>query len=196
MSNAQAQLFAALEVVQEREGAIGQMLTRGLDGEEGVDPARLTAQQCAKLRYVLITQRRADLLDGYADEDLCDQAQDSILMFNTSFSYRIFPLIDRVVKKAVRIQKKKRDHALAFDHLLALSHNILEYSHWAHDHEDSEECCKVLTKLGLAWKGVLAKTDAELGIDAEYTRPGITYLLRNVENLTVGLDEHTAWPWQ
>ena len=93
-------------------------------------------------------------------------------------------------------QKKKRDHALAFDHLLALSHNILEYSHWAHDHEDSKECCKVVTKLGLAWKGVLAKTDAELGIDAEYTRPGISYLLRNVENLAVGLDEHTAWQWQ
>ena len=34
-----------------------------------------------------------------------------------------------------------------------------------------------MQKLGAAWSDLLAHTDAELGIDSEYTRPGVEALL-------------------
>ena len=48
---------------------------------------------------------------------------------------------------------------------MAFSHTILQYDSWAHDNEDSQECCEATNALGKAWKKLLKKSDAELGID-------------------------------
>lgn len=149
--------FQALEQVQSREGCIGQLLVTGVD--EGCDPENLTTADCAKLRFVLISQSRADLLESYGDLVLGDQAHDSVMMFNTSFSYTVIPLILRTARK------KFKTNALAFDNLIAFSQTILQYDCWAHDNEDSQECCAATNALGKAWKKLLKKTDAELGID-------------------------------
>ena len=80
-------------------------------------------------------------------------------MFNTSFSYTVIPLILRTARK------KFKTNALTFDNLMAFSHTILQYDSWAHDNEDSQECCEATNALGKAWKKLLKKSDAELGID-------------------------------
>ena len=63
--------FQTLEQVQNRENCIGQMLVTGIG--EDCDPENLTAADCAKLRFVLISQSRADLLESYGDLILGDQ---------------------------------------------------------------------------------------------------------------------------
>ena len=149
--------FQSLEQVQTREGCIGQMLVTGIDDD--CNPEKLTKADCAKLRFVLINQSRADLLDSYEDLVLGDQAHDSVMMFNTSFSYTVIPLILRTARK------KFKTSALSFDNLFAFSQTILQNDYWAHDNEDSQECCEATNALGKAWKKLLKKTDAELGID-------------------------------
>ena len=157
VASAKDAYFQALDQVQLREDCIGQMLVTGID--EPCDPENMTPADCAKLRFVLISQSRADLLESYGDLVLGDQAHDSVMMFNTSFSYTVIPLILRTARK------KFKTNALTFDNLMAFSHTILQYDSWAHDNEDSQECCEATNALGKAWKKLLKKSDAELGID-------------------------------
>jgi len=44
---------------------------------------------------------------------------------------------------------------------------------WIHDNEDSKFVQHAMPTLAGAWKKVLDKSDAELKIDAEFTRPGV-----------------------
>ena len=177
--------FEALEAVIERENADGQMLVTGVSAD--ADPNNLSADECDQLRYILINKQRGDLLDYYEDIILGDQADDSFLMFDTSFSYKLIPLIARIATK------KFKSDAEAFNHLFAFSYNILQFDVWAHDNEDEYECLRATSKLGKAWKKLLKKDNAQLKIDAEYTRPAIVDLLKKVEALTNHIDGHKKW---
>ena len=51
-----------------------------------------------------------------------------------------------------------------------------------HPREPGCELEKAIKALAKAWKDTLKKGDAELGIDAEFTRPGIESLLQQLED--------------
>lgn len=54
-----------------------------------------------------------------------------------------------------------------------------------------------MQNLGKAWSGLLAHTDAELGIDSEYTRPGIEALLRRfTESVNSTLEQVDCAPFE
>lgn len=195
--------FARLTAFQEEGGYLGQMLIEGIsrsgddseDEEEDYDSdgdgddnkarnAKLTEEQMASLRFVLITQNRADQLDAMREYILGDQADDGILMFNTSFSYGIHDGFYSF--KSDMYAKKAKTWAKKFDLLFAYTYHLQEYDVWMHDNEgDMEDMVKDLAKL---WKKLLAKDDAALGIDAEYTRPGVLALLEQFRKKTEQVD--------
>lgn len=145
--------------------------SEGEEEEEGKGPS-YTAEQIATLRHIIITQRRADALEKMETVVLGKQSGDTIRMFNTSFSYEIFQKIPPVIRKIA-----KKNPPAQFDDLFALTSNLHEYDVWMMDYEDSDMLKRLLTQLGNAWKKLLAMSDEQLGIDSEFTRPGVTRLL-------------------
>eukprot|EP01102_Stenamoeba_stenopodia_P003578 TRINITY_DN1375_c0_g3_i1.p1 TRINITY_DN1375_c0_g3~~TRINITY_DN1375_c0_g3_i1.p1 ORF type:complete len:238 (+),score=82.04 TRINITY_DN1375_c0_g3_i1:82-795(+) len=181
--------FERLEAVQEKYHAIGSTLERGVeknnddssedddDDDDDDEGENLTEEQVAVLRHILITKRRDQYLEKLRKVVLGDQADDDILMFTTSFSYTI----PDIVTKQIRAIAKHKTPAEKFDHLFALTKTLQTYDNWLHDYEDDEALRRhVVVPLGTAWKKLLAHTNEELEIDAEFTRPGVEAMLEKL----------------
>ena len=57
---------------------------------------------------------------------------------------------------------------------------LTRFDHWMTDnkcYEPGGACEKAVARLAAAWKALLRHGDAALGIDAEFTRPGVEALL-------------------
>ena len=139
--------------------------------EEDEDTSKYTAEQMSSLRYIMITKRRSDLLDETRQLILGDQANHSIMMFNTSFSYAVLDGFYHFKKE----YGKAKSPELKFDELLAYTYILQEYDVWMHDNEGGMD--GMVKDLAGMWKRLLKNDDDKLGIDAEYTRPGVMQLL-------------------
>jgi len=130
------------------------------------------------IRFVLINQSRSDALDEMREFVLGEQANSNLMMFNTSFSYSVrgsffefldmFPMISR-------------DWSKKFDMLFAYTFTWKQYDVWVHDNEGGMN--DMVEGLARLWKKTLKKSNAQLGIDDEYTKPGILVLLETFKNL-------------
>ena len=181
-------------------GGVGFMITRGVDGESdesssdeergggGGGREELNAEQVATLRHVILTKRRHACVERAQREVLGEQADHDFMMFGTSFSWDVLDLLH--AKCAAQAKKAAKDPALAFDELLAFTAAISEHDVWVHDNEEPDELVGAVNKLGKAWAKLLAKSDAELGIDAEYTRPGVQALLEEFQETVADLGEY------
>ena len=88
-----------------------------------------------------------------------------------------------------------------FDALFGLTHGLKSFDYWMHDNEcwqPGEELEKAMAALAKAWRDMLKKSDAELGIDKEFTRPGIVSLLEQLEDDFSGCEatEDFAFKWR
>eukprot|EP00900_Chrysochromulina_parva_P020209 jgi/Chrpa1/2821/Chrysochromulina_OHIO_Genome00010107-RA len=95
-------------------------------------------------------------------------------MFGTSEGNQICIGLPREVKKALKLKTLPE----RFDTLSALTYAIKEYVFWMNDNE----CWESGAELETAMKVLAKACDAELGIDAEFTRPGIEALLEQLED--------------
>ena len=181
--------FEAFDKVQKRNPKIiGPMMIRGItktrgedsdsegldddDEEEEEDTSKYTAEEMAALRYVFITKEREFHLDTMRDFVLGEKANSAILMFTTSFSYEIR---DGFYEYRNMSWKQLKTPAEKFDSLFAYTYLLKMYDTWMHDNEgDMEEVGEGLAAL---WKGLLKNSDEKLGIDPEYSRPGVIALL-------------------
>jgi hypothetical protein len=78
----------------------------------------------------------------------------------------------------------KKSPPQKFDALFGLTYAIHYQDSWLHDNEcwgNGGELEKVIKKLGRAWKKLLAYDDATLGIDSQFSRPGVEALLEKFE---------------
>jgi len=147
------------------------------DSEEEEDTSKYTADEMKTLRYVFITKERESHLDKMKDYVLGEQANDMVMMFNTSFSYGIR---DGFYEYRNVSWKKLKTPAEKFDSLFAYTYLLKMYDVWMHDNEgDMEDMVEGLAAL---WKGLLKKSDEKLGIDPEYTRPGVLALLEDFQS--------------
>lgn len=147
------------------------------DSEEEEDTSKYTAEEMKTLRYVFITKEREFHLDMMKDYVLGEQANDMVMMFNTSFSYEIK---DGFYEYRDMSWKELKTPAEKFDSLFAYTYLLKMYDVWMHDNEgDMEEMVEGLAAL---WKGLLKKSDEQLGIDPEYTRPGVLALLEDFQS--------------
>lgn len=68
-----------------------------------------------------------------------------------------------------------------FDALFAVTWVLRKQDFWMHDNECWEaggECESATSRLAAAWKALLRHSDQELGIDADFTRPGVEAMLQ------------------
>ncbi|KOO25633.1 hypothetical protein Ctob_003621 [Chrysochromulina tobinii] len=147
------------------------------DDEEEHDTKEYTAEDISRLRHILINDSRDKALKKAQKFATCG----SSMMFGTSEGNQICIGLPREVKKALKLKTLPE----RFDTLFALTYAIKEYDFWMNDNEcwesgaELETAMKVLAK---AWRDLLKRSDAELGIDAEFTRPGIEALLEQLED--------------
>ena len=77
-----------------------------------------------------------------------------------------------------------KDLPTKFDKLLGLTYQLQNYDNWMEDNEcfePGEELEKGIKALAGAWKKMLKNNDEDLGIDSEFTRPGVEGMLKKLE---------------
>jgi hypothetical protein len=129
--------------------------------------------QMDALRFVLVTKPRAAAIDEMREFVLGDQVNESMIMsFNTSFSYNaIMDSFFQLKKKLSSMRKWDQK----FDKLYGFTFTIHQFDVWMQDNEGGLN--DMVLGLAKLWKNMLKKSDADLGIDAEYTRPGVMCFL-------------------
>mmetsp|Transcript_2723 Transcript_2723/g.5915 ORF Transcript_2723/g.5915 Transcript_2723/m.5915 type:complete len:249 (+) Transcript_2723:1-747(+) len=146
------------------------------------EAAKVTQQQLDNVRFVMITKNRANLILFFRKKLLGDQADSCLLMFDTSFGNTVYQYYQTWKRRF----NKGKDWTQKFDLIFSLTWNLNEFDTWMVDNEEGEGMNQLVKDLAGAWKRVLRKTDAELGIDSEFTRPGIVCFLnkfkRSVES--------------
>ena len=158
------------------------------EDEDGVgvdiDFAKITEEEVAATRLIVITRNRNEEFDTMRDFILGDQTDAELMCFDTSFSYSIlngFRLFQH------KLYPMKKSWAAKFDLLLAYTYNLMIENVWAMDNEGGME--NIVEPLAAMWKTLLAKDDNELGIDSEYTRAGTITLLEDFREMLEELEE-------
>ena len=175
-------------------GASGAILVKGIshkkeeeeeedgdgDGDDDDDDEKrkarqdkFTVAQVAELRHIIVTLSREKALTAGTKFATGGQHKESWMTFNTHHGNTVIKGIEEHVAKAV----KKKLLADRFDALYGLTSALKTYEVWMEDNEYGEEITDHVQSLAKAWKTLLAHSDAELGIDTEFTRPGIQSLL-------------------
>jgi len=107
-------------------------------------------------------------------------------MFSTSFSYHVIGSLKLLQRQ---LREYKDDWGCKFDKLLGYTHNINEYDVWMHDHETGWDGHRYVAALARLWKEVLQKSDAQLRIDSEFTRPAVLYMLQKFKEKVEDIDK-------
>lgn len=161
------------------------------DGTEEDDTKEYTAAEIAKLRHILINDSR-DMALAKAEKFTGGTS-----ISGTSEGTLVVIGVPGEIAKALR----KRSIPASFDHLFALTYHLQSYDYWMHDNECWEpghELEQAVRALARAWRYMLTHSNEELGIDGEFTRPGIMALLSNLEDdfRACETTEHFPFQWR
>ena len=185
--------FDKKKAFMKEKGYIGSILVKGIeqDGDEEEeeeekeeDCDKYTEEQMNGLRFIMITQNRADKLDEMSSLVLGDQANSCFMMFNTSFSYKVLDSLGTIKS----LLKKTKTPAQKFDLLFAYTHMVKEYDVWMHDNEGGMD--KFTKGLASLWKRLLETSDEDLGIDAEYTKPALEEFLLQFKTQVESIEDY------
>jgi hypothetical protein len=166
------------------DGCLGQMLVVGIekdDDDDEEEEEEYTVEQMSQLRHILITQSRDNAINEAMYFVTCGQSDDGFMMFNTSSGNNVCFGLRTEIGKCNRAKSVRAK----FDKLFGLTYGLHSYDHWMHDNECWEPGGALnlgIQTLARAWKKLLSHSNVELGIDAEYTRPGIEALLEQLQD--------------
>ena len=168
------------------------------DEDEASYHAKYTEADMNQLRFVLITQSRADKLEEMSELILGPQHGQGPLMFNTSFSYQVLDSLvrfQRLLNKAKTKRSDKIDLAFAYTWTLHL------YDVWMHDNEGGMD--QLTKKLASIWKRLLKKPSSsikkkqahgndhhDLGLDDRYSTPGLLAFLDQFQTAVESVDTY------
>ena len=180
----------------ENKHLLGSLLIKGIehdpdgeeDEEEEEDTSKYTTEQMQSLRFIFFQKNLDQQIDKMRALVLGDQANDSFLTFNTSFSYHVLGTWDIVKKRLSKIPAKNPSHKL--DLLIAYTYTIKEHDVWMHDNEGGMG--ELVQGLANAWKRLLSNKkydDEALGWDLKYTKPGVLELLHQFKQQIEDMDE-------
>lgn len=184
--------------LNEHKDILGPLMVRGVDDsddseeeeEEDSDEeetedskAKYTTEQMNSIRVIMINKSREKCFDDMRKLILKDQADDSFMMFSTSFSYDVLYSWEHLKKRVLA----RKSPSQKLDILIAYTQTLREYDVWMHDNEGGMD---VLVKgLAAQWKKLLKNSDDALGWDLEYTKPGVMALLEMFQKDIHGMDE-------
>ena len=198
--------FARLKRAMADHKCKGQILVVGIqdEGKEDEDEGEestlgYSEEQIATCRHILVTDSREKAITAgifFASLGLLRPGDDyALAMFDTTTGTQVVAGIPGAVKKAL----KEATPAAKFDALFGLTHGLKQFGAWMRDNECSApggELQKVLKLLGKAWLDLLKKSDADLGIDAEFTRPGIESYLESLQLDFEACEATKAFPFK
>ncbi len=150
----------------------GRLLIRGIDGE-GRAPEELTQEQLASVRLIIAGPELQGRLDEAEEALLGEQYGHDVLMFDTFFGDEVAGFLRWALEEA----RAQESHAARLEHDLAVLFLLNRHDSWVADHECGWGAEPLLEELAEDFRRLLAKSSAELGIDDEFTRPGILCLL-------------------
>lgn len=192
--------FDRLEEVKNRVNGIDLLLVKGLDmpvsymqgslskEEERRIENSIREEEVGKIRNIIITDRRRKFIQAIdevmledcamEDETLGDQLEGNVLLFTSQFSAHVFYITQQILKIIKRKQVSEQ-----FDYLFALTYVLMNRIAWAYDYKDLNEIKRMLNLLANQWSALLSSfCNDDLGIDSEYTRPGVESFLDNFAN--------------
>lgn len=191
------QLFSdRFNEVMQRNNYVDSILIRGLprsdeenddDEEEGKGNKKQTSEEressytqeeIDSLRFVLLTEERAKLLNKIDKAFQGDNYGERIQMYTSRDKWRMISYIEDQLQK-IQKQKllKKR-----FNHLFALTKVSLDYDYWFGVDPEGEN----IGLMAKIWKSLLAHSDEKLGIDPEFTRHGVMAMLEDAKDTFEG----------
>ena len=186
-----------LKVKQEAAGCYGIVQIVGIRRDE--EDEEKYEDMYATVRFVPINESRKAALDEALDLVTCGQG--NFAMFTTSTGNHICETIPGEVLRAM----SKKSLPEKFDHLFALTFYLEEYCwSWMEDNEyggPGDALDQSFRSLEGAWRKMLKHSNAKLGIDADFTRPGIEALLGKFEEAskrcpTVELEYLEPFKWR
>jgi hypothetical protein len=195
--------FEELKAFVKANSLVGEVVIKGLediveddddddDDEDDPDTSKYTAEQLENLRFIMLTKEREEAMKRYSLKLLGGQGGQGMMMFDTSFSYVVFDehfCFESDFKKEKNLAKK-------FNMLFAFTYTVKTYDVWLHDNEDGEAMLGMIDGLAESWKELLKKTDEELCIDTEYTRPGVIAFLEQFEELVKTNEDANGFDFQ
>lgn len=128
-----------------------------------------TDEQINNLRHIIITENREKEFER-------NTRKYGLSFSNTHTGNATIYQIPQSIKKYM----KKPTLSESFDGMFAMTYALLNFDTWMYDNEEWGEggkCDQAICGLARAWRQLLAHSDEELGIDTEFTRPGIEKLL-------------------
>ncbi|KAL7479958.1 hypothetical protein ACHAWX_000144 [Stephanocyclus meneghinianus] len=173
------------------------MCVRGIDAddedkEDEVDYEDVVVDEdeVDKLHFIFVTDERGRTIEEVRKLVLKDKYPGGFLMFNTSFSYDVLEAFELVKDRFNRTKSWPKK----FDLLLGFTHAIKEFDYWLNDHEVGWGGEIMVKKLGQMWRRVLAKSNDDLGIDGEFSRPGVVYLLGDFKEMVEDIETYGIEP--
>ncbi len=144
------------------------------DDDEDDNTKERSVQELSTLRYYLVNDRR---------ENYLNQSSDMIAyiarwaMGGNRAGSRVIAQIPVEVRKAIR----RKTLPEKFDHLFGLTMSLVDDSSWIDFSKESRENGSLDSSVETfldAWRALYLRSDAELGIDSEFTRPAVQFTLQ------------------
>ena len=145
-------------------------------------PNDLTQEQVDGLRYVLLTRRRRQILNGMEELLRGDQNGHGIVVLGASFCYHV-KCYWRIVKYMF---DNSRQVSQKLDLLFAFTRSLWKYNVWMYRNDGTMS--DVVEGLAGVWRDLLRRSDKELGWDTEYSKPGMLEMLRDFKGDVESID--------
>lgn len=180
----------------ERCSAVGCVMIAGANEDEEFDSDSdvddYTGEEIDRLRHVVVTKNREKEIDK------CEKKYGHT-MWNTHTGN----VVIMSLKKSINAYERKYKKSLLdkFDAFFALTYVLNQFDPWIYDNElygEGEECEDAIASLAKAWKKMLSHSDDELGIDSDFTRPGVECLLDRFKDKVkdIGCDISYPFDWK
>jgi hypothetical protein len=144
----------------------------------------MTQEQVDEWRVIIITKERHEAIEKMNKLILGDQYGGNFMMFNTSFSYELLGAFETFKKKfQAGIPAAKK-----FNLILGFTNAISQYDVWMHDHECEWGGERMIAGLARMWKALMKNKPEQLGIDAEFSYPGVKAFLEVFKDKVEAVD--------
>jgi len=147
------------------------------DDDDDDDDEDYSDEQLNWCRHIILTPNRKKQVEKMQTFANPDEG-----FFNSRTSNQIILGLEHEVNRAM----SKVLPSEKFDALFALTYVLSQDSYWIYDNEFWEEndlLDRSIRLLAKAWRFLLKKPNAELGVDEEYTRPGIETFLEKFKEM-------------
>lgn len=174
-----------LQQVCEREQGIGYNVVRGVaraeqEGDHNVedddfDPNLCSKEQVNHIRIIINTERREEY-----------KVEMEALLLSEQFTTKgpfTMEFSNQVIRAYNQFQNMYHQVTLTWperiDMLLGFTEKVKEYDHWMYEHAQEWKGKEMVAGIAMLWKDALKYQPQDLGMDPEFTFPGVLVLLEH-----------------